>query len=355
MRSGTIWTYAWDVADEGVDRVLGKLQDAGLGGLSLAAAYHAGKFVLPHNPRRRVYFPEDGAVYFRPRGRYGRLKPRVSRLAGVWSPVRRAARKRGMKLTAWTVCFHNSWLGAAHPEACVETAFGDRLLHTLCPSNPDARKYVLTMIRDLASQEPDAIELESLDFMTYDHGYHHEAAFIPLSPYARFLLGLCFCRRCGGGRVRAEVRRRLEEFLRGAGTEPADPRAEFESWAGAYQAKRTGLVRELVEEVRGFFPGEVRFILEREPWKVGVDPDRTPASSFTVLAYTKDPGEARRMTAPYRKFDLVAGLRACLPLESAQELKSVADATGCARLSFYNYGFMYEDALGWIRGCLSSG
>lgn len=353
MKSGTIWTYPWDVADEGADRVVGKLHDAGLGGVSLAAAYHAGKFVLPHNPRRKVYFPEDGAVYFKPRLRYGKLKPRVSRFAGVWNQVRKAAARRATKLTAWTVCFHNSWLGGQFPEACVENAFGDRILHTLCPSNPDARKYVLTMVRDLASQEPDVIELESLDFMTYDHGYHHELALIPLPPDAKFLLGLCFCRHCGGGEVRGEVRKRLGAFFEGPASEPADPRGEFEAFAEAYQANRVRVIRELVEEIRVFFPGELRVILEREPWKVGVEPSRVPAHAFTVLAYTKDPEEARRMTAPYRGFELVAGLRACLPVENAFQLKAVADATGCERFSFYNYGFMYEEALGWIRGCLA--
>ena len=34
--------------------------------VSLAVCYHTGKLLLPHNPRRKVYYPEDGALFFSP-------------------------------------------------------------------------------------------------------------------------------------------------------------------------------------------------------------------------------------------------------------------------------------------------
>lgn len=354
VRHATIWAYPWDLADEGVGRALGKMQDAGLHGVSLASSYHAGKFLLPHNPRRHLYFPEDGAVYFRPRLRYGKIKPRVSKLAPVWQQVRRETRKRGMTLTAWTVCFHNSWLGEKNPDACVVNAFGDRLLHTLCPANARARQYVTTMVRDLARNEPDTIELESCDFMGFDHGFHHEKTLIPLGPYARLLLGLCFCDECGTAGLRRIVSRTLETALRGEADEPADAKAEFEALAGVYQENRVRAIRTLVEEIRDAVSCEVRFILEADEWRTGVDPRKIPAHSFTVMAYTKDPEEARRMVAPYEGLPLVAGVRACLPVENASQLKAVVDAVACERVSFYNYGLMHEHALGWIRECLTA-
>ena len=42
-----------------------RLADAGANMVSLAASYHAGRFLQPGNPRRRVYFPQDGTVYWR--------------------------------------------------------------------------------------------------------------------------------------------------------------------------------------------------------------------------------------------------------------------------------------------------
>src|SRR5919199_3546646 len=71
-----LYTYAWDLADEGFAAVAERARAAGLTTITLAAAYHAGKFLRPHGVSGKVYFPEDGTVYFRPDpARYGRVKP----------------------------------------------------------------------------------------------------------------------------------------------------------------------------------------------------------------------------------------------------------------------------------------
>src|SRR5580698_9593067 len=63
----SIWTYAWDILDLGYDAALGELRDrAGLNSVSLASSYHAGRFLQPRSPRRKVYFPEGGTIYFHP-------------------------------------------------------------------------------------------------------------------------------------------------------------------------------------------------------------------------------------------------------------------------------------------------
>ena len=61
-----IWAYPWDHHDIGLDEALGEIAAAGIDGVSLAISYHAGRFLQPGNPRRRVYFPEDSTVYYRP-------------------------------------------------------------------------------------------------------------------------------------------------------------------------------------------------------------------------------------------------------------------------------------------------
>ena len=37
----------------------------GLDTVTLAGSYHAGKFLRPHGQSGKVYFPEDGTVYFK--------------------------------------------------------------------------------------------------------------------------------------------------------------------------------------------------------------------------------------------------------------------------------------------------
>ena len=75
-----LYTYAWDLADEGVAEVAARARDAGLNTLTLAAAYHAGKFLRPHGVSGKVYFPEDGTVYFRATARALRPDQAAARL-----------------------------------------------------------------------------------------------------------------------------------------------------------------------------------------------------------------------------------------------------------------------------------
>jgi hypothetical protein len=193
-----LFTYAWDLGAEGYDAATGKIADAGFTSINLATSYHAGKFLLPRNPHRRVYFPEDGALYFRPDlSRYGRIQPRVHSLAEAGDdPVTKllaAIRPHGLTYTAWTVCLHNSWLGERYPETTMHTAFGDPLIHSLSPAHPDVRAYLVTMLTDLVSRyDVSAIQLESPGYMGFMHGYHHEIIGADLDAVQQQLLGISF-------------------------------------------------------------------------------------------------------------------------------------------------------------------
>ena len=224
----SLWTYPWDVLDEGADAALGRIaEQGGFNGVSLAASYHATKAFLPHNPRRKVYFSEDGVVYFRPRPeRYGRIRPRPSALleqGDVFGLVGERGPRYGLELNAWVVCLHATPLGLLYPELTLQTPFGDPLLHSLCPSQPEVRRYALALLADLCGQHPvRSVELEAVEFMGYDHGFHHEKTLVGLTGVEQWLLGLCFCPACrarahtaglDAERLRGRVRERLEEAL----------------------------------------------------------------------------------------------------------------------------------------------
>ena len=84
MKDVAICLFAWDLCDEGVEQVLGRVADLGVTSLYLASNYHAGWFVLPHNPKRKCHFVEDGAAYYHPaRSLYEStpLKPQIARIA----------------------------------------------------------------------------------------------------------------------------------------------------------------------------------------------------------------------------------------------------------------------------------
>src|SRR6266581_3705217 len=203
---------------------------AGLGGITMAAAYHHGRDVFPHNPARKVHFLEGGTVFFRPdptryQGRV--LQPLVSKLAqesDVLADLCIEGARRGLRVRAWTVYLHNYALGEAHPECASRNAFGDPHLTDLCPSNPRVRGFVTALSADIASKGVATVVAESLHFHGLEHGFHHERYFIELGPLGRYLLGLCFCEHClaaahrrgvDGEGLRKQARRELEKRFAG--------------------------------------------------------------------------------------------------------------------------------------------
>lgn len=199
-----IWAYPWDVHDIGLDETVARVTGAGASIVSLATSYHAGRFLQPGNPRRRVYFPEDGTVYYAvdpARWSDAEIRPREAAIVSAEGDMLRALTDRrdagGPRVSCWTVCLHNSRLGADHPDHALRNCFGDPVIYGLCPSSPAARHYVATMVDELCDRYgPDRIELESPDFMGFDHGYHHEKDGLPLNGVEQQLIGLCFCDHC---------------------------------------------------------------------------------------------------------------------------------------------------------------
>jgi hypothetical protein len=208
MTDISIWAYPWDLCDIGVQTACTRMAEAGATMVSLAASYHAGRFLQPGNPRRRVYFPQDGTVYYRPdpaRWRGAEIRPLMADIVdGEGDMLAEMIRRRdadaqgcGLKVSAWTVCLHNTRLGMAHPTHVTRTAHGDPNFYALCPSSPAARDYVVRMVAEIAEiYAPDRIEIESPDFLGFSHGFHHEKDGLPVLPEDDFLLGLCFCRHC---------------------------------------------------------------------------------------------------------------------------------------------------------------
>jgi hypothetical protein len=275
-----LFTYAWDLDAEGHDAALGRIAEAGFSTVNLATQYHAGKFLLPRNPRRRVYFQEDGAVFFRPdMSRYGRLTPRVHSLVGdgtdpVQETIETGARY-GLSYTAWTVCLHNSWLGEQFPDTTMHTAFGDPLIHSLSPAHPDARAYLLAVIGDLVGRyEVPAMQLESPGYMGFLHGFHHEIIGADLDAVQQRLLSISFNPVETAGATSAGidaegVRNRVVSALDGCwnrgvalieGDEPSDAARflfddpELQAYTGWLVDQEISLLEEIRETVKAANP-----------------------------------------------------------------------------------------------------
>ena len=379
----SMWTFAWDLRNEGVDRVLGFASDLGLKAVSIATSYHAGMFILPHSPKGKVYFPEDGVVYFHPESYLYKdtpIKPKVAEISKSTDWVEEAGKRAerfGLKLVSWTVCLHNTRLGMAYPGHVMRNAFGDPYYHAICPGNEDVRAYLKALVKDLSSNYPFyAIELESPGFMGMEHGHHHERYGTILDDLEKTLMSLCFCESCmkGGAeagvdtaRVRSAVKEHLADVLKKSPYRPAKrPRdmagmtarhPELFRFIAFRRRVELTLLREIKREM--VKSSRARLFILSDP--EDIEPARIGDAIETIATYHKKPTEVYAITSRAR-----AALGRCLfhagvrvgfggvsgPGDLADIVRSVEEAGGDGVL-FYNYSEAPMECLRWIKPALA--
>jgi len=382
-----LYTYAWDLEDEGYDRAAGRIAGAGFTAVNLATSYHAGKFILPHNPRRKVYFAEDGALYFQPDlSKYSRLQPRVSSFVSAdGSPVTRlqeSAARHGLTYVAWTVCLHNSWLGERYPDTTMHTASGDPLIHSLSPAHPDVREYLLAMVEDLVSRhEVAAIELESPGYMGFTHGYHHEIFGVEIDPVQEELLGISFnpveiASATDVGIDAEGLRGRIAALIdacwnRGIAVQvDGQPSAEVQ---GVFDDAEFRVYRAWLHEQVVSLSGEIRDVIKgTNPStrirhfaamaagdNTEIDTDLLNTGDAVLAGYAATPDDvATRMAALATVDQPIWGMiRAITPevvdSEAIAPLVEAWRAAGAAGIDVYNYGLMPERAFTALGNALN--
>jgi len=384
-----LFAYPWDILDEGEAPFLDHCIKLGVNRVHVAASYHSGKFLLPRNTRTRVYFPEPGALYFRAPGASwdGGLEQPVSDLAatGWLENLAAGASERGIELSAWTVFFHNSALGARYPELTVQNAFGDRYPFALCPTQPAVQGHGAALCRSLAALGFfTRVDLETIGYLGYLHGYHHEVTAIPLGTMEKFLLSLCFCPACrAGGKaagiemepLAAEVRRILMCRMRSDdATGSHMDNAEALVTLLVMQPSLQRLVQFRMDTVTALVQ---RLSLESAPmrlagftssfvgspsniWMEGISPAglKHMVECFHLLAYAPDAADVNAdlifflaMVGDPDLLNLTLNLGLPITTTFAQAAAKVefARRQGVRRFSFFNYGFLGEGRLRWIQ------
>ncbi|MGN6423529.1 MAG: hypothetical protein ACTHLA_09500 [Asticcacaulis sp.] len=256
--SVALYAYPWNFHD--LDADVSRVRALGAEEISLAVSYHAGKFLQPGDPKARVYFPEDGCVYFHPRKSYGALTPKVAQLTQGRDVLAELCARGDIAVNAWTVLNHNTRLGTQRPDLCARNAFGDVYPYSLCPSQPEVRAYDVTLCADIAeTYKVRRLLLESPGWLTYAHGFHHEFAQVPGNPWLDGLLGLCFCDACKSGAtavgidaegLAARVCAQIDAFLDGEGEAPALDSIHADPDMAAYHRFRCEVTTALVRDIR---------------------------------------------------------------------------------------------------------
>ena len=384
MSYKAIYTYAWDLMETGVERAAGEFRDLGLDTVTIAGSYHAGKFMRPHGKTGKVYFPDDGTVYFKADpSRYGAIKPMPNGPLGDRDMLRELTDKSGIAVNVWLVLLHNTRLGMAHPDSVVRNAFDDPYYYNLCPSAPEARAYAVSLANDVTQSYPvRGISMEAPGFTPYAHGYHHEFALMKSNPWLENMLGLCFCKHCLAGaekagidasRFKAEVAADISAYLDSDIDYPPDMAEAF--WRADIAADgdlrryidfRNGVVTSLVAEIRAAVrkDADVAVIpsVARPTgggWYEGRDRAALAETAGIVEACFYEPGAMRIKSDLFdirRRLKGRGRLRGILrpshpDLSTKGEFLAAVAALrdgGVDEFAFYNWGHLRRANLAWI-------
>ena len=378
MSYKAIYSYAWDLADAGIAAAVSEFRALGLDTVTMAGSYHAGKFLRPHGRSGKVYFPQDGTVYFKADpARYGAIKPVANAILKERDILRELTDGKRMAVNVWLVLLHNTLLGSAHPESSVTNAFGDKYIYNLCPSAPAARAYAIGLAKDVTESYPvSGISLETPGFLPYAHGYHHEFALNAPNRWLDSQLGLCFCDHCVKGaekvgidakRLKAEVARDVGDYLASDIDFPADMAEAFwhadtldDKGLGPFLRWREGVVTSLIAEIRASVRKDVNVAIIPSvarptggAWYEGSDLKGQAEAAGIIEACFYEPGAAR---VKADLFDIKRRLRGTgkirgimrpahpdFPGES--EFLSAVEALasgGVKELAFYNWGHLRQ-------------
>ncbi|HEY1241418.1 MAG TPA: hypothetical protein VGF16_12725 [Bryobacteraceae bacterium] len=384
-----LFAYPWDIADRGPQRFADECRELGVNRVHVATLYHSGKFLLPHNESHKVFFPEPGRLFVpADRGLFrGPLQPESSALAstGWLEQLAEATTRTGIDLAAWTVFHHSSSLAGARPEFAIRNLFGDVYPFALCPSQAAVRAYSLQLASVIERAGVfRALDLETIGYLGYFHGHHHEVTAAPVGVLETFLLSLCFCEACRSAGeqagiavepLRCSLCRLLETRLGNddaSAFHPANTEQLLTSIALSEPLQqlirvRTGIVTDLVRNIRAQWTDADLAVFTSSfvgspsnIWMEGVSmPDlRGVADVFQLLAYSSDPDTVKsdllfcrtQIEDPAQmNLTLNLGLPVTPTLGHAMAIAEFAWRQGVRRFAFFNYGLLGPGRLRWIR------
>ena len=388
MNKFSMYSYSWDIAENGVSETLAEYKKMGVNTVTLAGSYHAGKFFRPKSKKNKIYFPEDGTVYFKHNpSNYGQIKPIPHSIFGNGSIFEELIRSKNIDVNAWLVLLHNSNLGMQHPDSVVRNAFGDPYIYALCPSVPEARAYAIGLCKDVTERYAlDGISIESIGFPPFEHGYHHEMSFVRPNYWLSQNLGLCFCKHCISGAkkngidaegLKSRVAKKIHDYLESDLDYTSDMAQAF--WLAdvegdrdlrKYLSFRKNVVTSLAEEIRNSVRREVEVAIipsvarpTSGAWYEGSDLKELAQATGAIEACFYEPSIERIAADLHDIKGRIDGagkikgiLRPAFPdLTSEQAVIDAVSALwngGVKDIAFYNYGHIRTQSLGWVEKAL---
>lgn len=381
-----LWTYPWNLHEEGIGDACADLAERGVDSLSVATHYHSVRSMQPRFPDS-LFESRAGGCYFDPDPeRFGDtpIDPVPNPVGDLDDPLAAvvdAGAEAGLAVNAWTVCFHNSRLGARNPDYRQEDAFGNAHENALCPSNPEVRRYFEAVAAAAADRGVDAVELESVGWQSVLHGHSttfgHDKRQVLTTDAEEWLLSQCFCDACrermelDADRAARVVRRVLRDSFETPHSDPPPLAALTREYSALdalfdYRADTVAGVFDALAAATGDTPLDY-YVMDGfgvepgEGWPAGVTLDAVSAhcDRATALCYVGDPAVAReRVRALSRSVDVPveAGLTLdpdLVPDEATFRALVDAVAGEAADVTVYHHGLATEAQLEWVEAAFA--
>lgn len=381
-----VWAYPWALQSGGISTEIGGIADRGIHELNIATAYHSIQTILPRG-ENGLFESYSGGIFFDPGDTLNRppLEVPCANVPGMDDPLQdviSVATEHDITVNSWTVCNHGSRLGAANPTYRIESVFGEKHDHALCPSHPAVRETLAGIVKSIAEYNVDRIDLESLGFPGVFHGHGdgwgHLKNQVFATPIQQLLVSQCFCDACQSAATMTEVdfgaaRECVRGLVRGSLKGPnAGPNESIDSLCQTYPvladlfAFRTDIIEKLLSELAiasgdtglNYYvaDGLGRDVEDVKPSGVDLAQFDAYLDSVTAMCYTDDPDLVRRRVANIvDSFKGIVHAGVSLSPEfvgSQEDLQSLVssireETTGTVNL--YNYSLCGQDQLDWIE------
>lgn len=381
-----MWTYPWTLYEEGLDDAFETLTAHGIDRITLATHYHSVQSFQPRFVDTEALFVEKPAgCYFDPdpeRFADTPIEPLPNDVAGAEDPlaeITERARDHGIDVAAWTVCMHNSRLGAANLEFCTEDAFGHAHEHAFCPSHPDVQRYFADVAAAAADRGTDEIQLESYGYPSAFHHHDttqaHPKRHVLTSETEQQLFSLCFCEAC---KERAdehdvaieEAQDTVQSIIRESFDRPhSDPAPlsslvrEHESLDNLFELRAAVIDEFLASIARAVGDADLSgYIGSDGGWESGITFESVNQrfDRAMALCYVNDPVEAReQIRTVQRELDLPIDAGVLLDpsvIERQGQFQGVVNAvrdTADGYISTYHHSMATDAQLKWIEEAIS--
>jgi hypothetical protein len=296
--------YAWDLHDEGIERILDNLQGmAAVNSVYLIGVMHPerrplGGGFFPHNPVRTTWTAEDARCYWHPDPKgYGRIKPRLSDHAWLnqtdWvRTLVDAARRRGLR-----VGVENSH--ALVDKERAEGEFADLVernihgeithvrswLRPLCPNHPDVPEYAVALYSDLVANY--GVDYVMSAVVSFDEGGPAQ--------------GACFCDACrrAAGEEGFDLGKAQQALLANPTSQPA-----LADWQNFRYRSTARFYRAIHDRLHGLKPAiDLRYsqhMSDPAEWGVKLTVMQPHLDSVRIQEYSEQTGDPSLMPGKRR-------------------------------------------------------